>query len=208
MDHRQFEVRAGVVDRDAPGLGEDDLHEHVGRQQQHHDQLHAVHGVAREDRVERGVARQQGQRAEDEHQRRFDQRAVQGFAAGAHALERASGVHRREDEGHAAQSQEVGEGDQVAFERQRGRQVAYGDEQRGDEGRAERDGRGRAEHGGRRGGVDGALAQQQAHVVKVLGEADALAAREPRAGAVDQSRNRQGRQQKKECVECCHLKSR
>ena len=74
---------------------------------------------------------------------------------------------------------------------------------------AERDGRGRAEHGGRRGGVDGALAQQQqAHVVKVLGEADALAAREQRAGAVDQSRNRQGRQQKKECVECSHLKSR
>lgn len=53
-----------------------------------------------------------------------------------------------------------------------------------------------------------ALEMSKAHVVKVLGEADALAAREPRAGAVDQSRNRQGRQQKKECVECCHLKSR
>ena len=146
MDHRQLEVRAGVVDRHTPGLGEDDLHEYVGRQQQHHDQLHPVHGVARKDRGEGGVARQQGQRAEDEHQRRFDQRAVQGFAAGAHALERTSGVHRREDEGHAAQGQEVGEGDQIAVEQ--------------------------------------------------------------RAGAVDQSRNRQGRQQKKECVECCHLKSR
>ena len=55
---------------------------------------------------------------------------------------------------------------------------------------------------------DGALAQQQAHVVEVLGEADAPAARQHGPRAVYQARNADGRQQDQECIECRHRQIR
>ena len=208
MDHRQFEVGAGIVHRYAAAFGEDDLHQHVGREHQQDGQLQVARRRFGEDPGERRVARQQGQRAGREHERRFDQRAVEGFAARAHAFERTSGVHGAEDQREAAESHQVGEADDVAVERQQGFQLPDGDEERGDDRRAEVDRRHGAEQrrSGRR--IDCAFAQQQAHVEEVLGEADAPAARQHGPRAVYQARNADGRQQDQECIECRHRQIR
>ena len=204
VDHRQLEVRAGIVHRDAAALGEDELQQQVGREQQYDGLLRVARGVVGEERGEGGVAREERQCAEDEHQRRFGERAVERFAAGSHPFERTAGVHRREDERRAAQGQQVGEGHQVAVEREQRRQVAHGDEERGQQRRAQADGRCGAEerrHGRR---IDGSLAEQQAEVAEVLREADAPASGQTGPRAVDEPRNRKGREQQEQRVEKSH----
>ena len=192
MDHRQFEVRARIVDRNAPLLDDEDFGQQVTQQQQDDRETHFDGRRSREDRREGGMSRHERQRGCGEQQRGFDQRAVERFAAGTHALERAARVHGRQDERRAAQCEQVDEADQIARERDDGRQVAYRDEEQRRDGRREVEGRCRAEERRGRGRVDGPLAQQQGRIVEVLREARAAAARQPCARAVDDARDRQG----------------
>ena len=126
MDHRQLEVRVGVVDRLPPRLGDDDEREGDGAESERR---------VRPDRRARrsgdhpGEARRpRDERAdrEREHERRLGRDGDGQVAARAHQREAVRDVPRRGGDGEAREREQAGEDEHVAADAEPGARPATG----------------------------------------------------------------------------------
>ena len=137
MHHGQFEVGRGIVDRNAPVLGE----RHDDERDQRHAERDAQADVARNhisrDGRQLGRARDQREREDDDDHRRLGQRAEQGLAARPEAAEARADVEPGEREEEPRRAQERDDGDEIGRPREQkpgreGRNQRGGDPGRGE----------------------------------------------------------------------------
>ena len=180
VDHRQLEVGAGIVDRHAAALREQDDEETRGDEQQRRRALEPEAPLRRAQHLgETQRARETRQGQEGEEERRFGQPGETDLACRAHALEGRTGVERRRGREEPAEGEEVGEEDEVAGERDRSGERAERHQQAGEQRRGDRQSRRRDEDPGRGPAERDLLARQFEEVEIGLQEARDRAARRP-----------------------------
>ena len=113
MHHGQFEVGRGIVDRNAPVLGDRDDDERDQRHAERDAQAHVARDHIGRDRRQLRRARDQRQSEDDHDHRRLGQRAEQRLAARAEAAEAGSDVEPRQREKKPRRAQERNDRDEI-----------------------------------------------------------------------------------------------
>ena len=193
VDHRQLQVRRGVVHRHARRLGEQDEEQ---ADADHHQRRGGGRPGGRQWTAEhpgQGEAPGgEGQPCEAQEQRRFGKRGERHFATGAHPLEARAGVEPPQHQHEASQRQQVGERDEIAREAHQRATPIERHDRRCEQRRRHDDDRGQAEHPRGRRAVDGPLSKQLAQVPIELEHGRATPAGEQRSRLGGDARQQRG----------------
>ena len=176
MNHRQFEVRTGIVHRNPPGFDQHNLEQRIHHQYHHDDHFGRTAPHSGKNLGKTEAVRHQCERSGHQEKRRLQQGAVKRLAAGPHPVDAASCLHGGEDQHYAPQRQQIAKQDDVSIEREYGGKIADRYQQHGRHGRSQIDHRGEPEHEPRRRTVNRRLAQQRPQPTDMLIERSPLTA--------------------------------
>lgn len=212
VDHRQFQMRFRVIERHTAAFGKENREEGEAREEERRGMMRPDARRIAGQQVGEGIAaRQKDEKAEQDEDRRFDERGELDFAARAHALKGAPRVERAEHREEASRTEQVEEDDGREGGEGRGGRVRCrirferpGEDERGKERRGERDGRREVEEPGRRRGARTRLAQELREVEVEAEKSRPAPSGEERLGLVDEAEEERREQERAKEVENVH----